>query len=234
MNWDNVLTLDNITRLMVGDLLLRGEMGGLLLTLVIGFIAIVASTVLGAVLGVMRASNSRLLSVPAMLYIQTVRNVPLLILVFWAFFVPPHFGFETSKFLSVTVALTLFTAAYIAEFMRGGIRAVPHGHREAARALGLSQVQLQLWVVLPQAFYHMIPAITGRYVVSIKNTSLAFLIGLADLTEIGKQINARLMSSPVEIYLTLLVIYFVVNRGISAAMRLIEDRARFNRLFLRI
>lgn len=234
MNWGNVLTLDNITRLMVGDLLSRGEMGGLLLTLVIGFIAIVASTVLGAVLGVMRASDSRLLFVPALLYIQTLRNIPVLILVFWAFFVPPHFGIETSRFLSVTVALTLFTAAYIAEFVRGGIRAVPHGHREAARALGLSPAQLQLWVVLPQAFYSMIPAITGRYVVSIKNTSLAFLIGLADLTEIGMQINARLMSSPVEIYLTLLVIYFVVNRGISAAMRLVEDRARFNRLFLRI
>jgi polar amino acid transport system permease protein len=232
MNWDNVLTVDNITRLMVGDLLSRGEMGGLLLTLIIGFTAIIASTVLGGTIGVMRASESRLLSVPAILYIQTLRNIPLLILVFWAFFVPPHFGIETSKFASVTVALTLFTAAYIAEFVRGGIRAVPQGHLEAARALGLSPVQVQLWVVLPQAFYSMIPAITGRYVVSIKNTSLAFLIGLADLTEIGKQINARLMSSPVEIYLTLLVIYFVVNRGISAAMRLLEDRSRFNRLFL--
>jgi polar amino acid transport system permease protein len=110
---------------------------------------------------------------------------------------------------------------------------VPHGHYEAARALGLGRIRLQLSIVLPQAFFNMLPAITGRYVVSIKNSSLAFLIGLADLTEIGKQINARLLASPVEIYLTLLIIYFVGNRGVSAAMRLLEDRRRFNRLFLR-
>jgi polar amino acid transport system permease protein len=152
MHWDSVFTTDNIIRLMVGDLLWHGQMGGLLLTLVIGFTAIIASTILGAALGVMRASHLRVLRVPALLYIQTLRNVPLLILVFWAFFVPPYFGVKTSKFLSVTVALTLFTAAYIAEFVRGGIRGVPRGHREAARALGLSPLQLHLWVVLPQAF----------------------------------------------------------------------------------
>jgi polar amino acid transport system permease protein len=79
----------------------------------------------------------------------------------------------------------------------------------------------------------MLPALAGRYVVSIKNTSLAFLIGLADLTEIGKQIGARLMTAPLEVYLTLLIIYFTVNRGVSALVRLLEDRERFNRLFLR-
>jgi polar amino acid transport system permease protein len=80
----------------------------------------------------------------------------------------------------------------------------------------------------------MLPALSGRYVVSIKNTSLAFLIGLSDLTEIGKQIGARLMTAPIEIYLTLFLIYFCVNRAISAATRLLENRDRFNRLFLRI
>jgi len=88
--------------------------------------------------------------------------------------------------------------------------------------------------VIPQAFFNMLPALAGRYVVSIKNTSLAFLIGLADLTEIGKQIGARLMTAPIEVYLTLLMIYFFVNRGLSSAMRLLERRPRFNRLFLRI
>ncbi len=234
MNFDKVWTADNFTRLMVGDLLLRGEIGGLLLTLVIGFIAIFAATLLGATLGMMRASRLAVFRLPAILYIQTLRNVPLLILIFWAYLVPPYLGVETSKFGSVTVALTLFTTAYIAEFIRGGIRSVPFGHIEAGRALGLSPMQIQLWIVLPQAFFNMIPAITGRYVVSIKNTSLAFLIGLADLTEIGKQIAGRLMSSPIEIYLTLLMIYFVVNRCISASTRMLEHRPRFNRLFLRM
>lgn len=234
MHWDQVWTAANWERLLVGDLFNRGEWGGLLLTLAIGFLAIFMSTLLGAVLGVMRSSSRTALWFPALLYIQAFRNVPLLILVFWAYFFPPAFGIDTSKFTSVLVALTLFTGAYIAEIVRGGIRAVAPGHVEAARALGMSPVQTQLWVVIPQAFFNMLPALGGRYVVSIKNTSLAFLIGLADLTEIGKQIGARLMTAPIEVYLTLLMIYFVVNRGISSATRLLENRSRFNRIFLRL
>ena len=80
----------------------------------------------------------------------------------------------------------------------------------------------------------MLPALAGRYVVAIKNTSLAFLIGLADLTEIGKQIGARLMTAPIEVYFTLLMIYFVVNRCLSMLLRALEDRHRFNRVFMRI
>ena len=234
MNWDKVWTVHNWERLLVGDLFIKGKVGGLLLTLEIGLMAILFSTVLGAVLGVMRHSRNPLAWVPAMLYIQTLRNIPLLILIFWAFFVPPYFGWETSQFTSVLIALTLFTAAYIAEIVRGGMRAIPEGHIQAARALGLGRLHVQLWVILPQAFYNMIPAISGRYIVSIKNTSLAFLIGLADLTEVGKQIGNRLMTSPVEVYLTLLMLYFIVNRTISFLTRLLEHRHLFNRLFMRI
>jgi polar amino acid transport system permease protein len=234
MNWAKVWTPLNLERLLVGDLFTQGHVGGLLLTMEIAAISIAGATVLGAILGLMRASGHRLLRYPALLYIQIFRSVPLLILVFWAYFVPPYLGIETSKSFSVTVALTLFTTAYIAEYIRGGIVSIPHTQREAARTLGLSPLQVQLYVVLPQAFFNMIPAITGRYVVTVMNTSLAFLIGLSELTDIGKQINVRLQTSPVEVYLTLMLIYFVVNRGLSAGMRLLEYRPRFNRLFLRI
>ncbi len=234
MNWDRVWTPTNLERLLIGDFLTQGEPGGLLLTLIIGVIAIICATVLGAVIGVMRAAQRRVFWVPALVYIETLRNVPLLILVFWAYFVPPYIGYESSKFLSVTVALTLFTAAYLAEFVRGGILAVHPGNIEAARALGLSPAQAQMWVVLPQAFFSMVPAITGRYIVTIKNTSLAFLIGLSELTDVGKQINTRLMTAPIEVYGTLMMMYFVVNHLLSAGMRRIEDRDRFNRLFVRI
>ncbi len=234
MNWDRVWTGGNLERMLVGDLFTQGHAGGLLLTAWIAAIAIVSSTVLGMLLGVMRTSSRSSLRLPALLYIQTFRNVPLLILVFWAYFVPPYLGIETSKFVSVTVALTLFTTAYIAEYIRGGILSVPETQTEAARTLGLSAVQIQLYVVLPQAFFNMIPAITGRYIVTVMNTSLAFLIGLSELTDIGKQINVRLQTSPIEVYLTLMLIYFIVNRGLSAGMRLLEHRPRFNRLFLKI
>jgi polar amino acid transport system permease protein len=234
MDWDRVWTPINLERMLVGDLFTQGRVGGLLLTVVIALIAILGSTILGMVLGVMRSSERRWLRMPALVYIQSLRSVPLLILVFWVYFVPPYLGFETTKFESVVVALTLFTAAYIAEYIRGGILSVPTAQLEAARTLGLRPVQIQLYVVLPQAFFNMIPAITGRYIVTVINTSLAFLIGLSELTDIGKQINVRLQTSPIEVYLTIMLIYFVVNRLLSAGMRLLERRPRFNRLFVRI
>jgi polar amino acid transport system permease protein len=234
MNWERVWTPNNLERMLVGDLFTQGQVGGLLLSLWIAGIAIVLSTVLGMVIGVMRASERRIVRLPALVYIESFSNNPLLIHVFWAYFVPPYLGFETSRFFSVAVALTLFTTAYIAEYIRGGILSVPHTQKEAARTLGLGPLQLQLYVVLPQAFFNMIPAITGRYIVTVMNTSLAFLIGLSELTDIGKQINVRLQTSPIEVYLTIMLIYFVVNRSLSAGMRLLENRRRFNRIFVRI
>ncbi len=235
MEFHRVWTAANWERLLVGDLFnASGEIGGLLLTVLLGVGSIALSTVLGAVIGLMRASDRQALRVASGVYVQAFRNVPALILIFWAYFFPSAFGIELSRFVAVLIALTLFTAAYIAEIVAGGIRSVAPGHIEAARALGLSPRETQLWIVLPQAFFNMLPALAGRYVVAVKNTSLAFLIGLADLTEIGKQIGARLMTAPIEVYITLLLLYFIVNRGLSMALRRLEDRGRFNRLFLRI
>jgi polar amino acid transport system permease protein len=234
VQFERVWTAANWERLLVGDLFNQGVVGGLLMTLLLGLCSIALATLLGGIIGVMRGSAWRLVSVPSTIYVQAFRNVPLLILVFWAYFFPAVMGIQLSKFASVLFALTLFTAAYIAEIVRGGIRSVEQGHIEAARALGMSSLQIQWWIVLPQALFNMLPALAGRYIVSIKNTSLAFLIGLADLTEIGKQIGARLMTAPVEVYITLLMIYFVINRGLSMLMRLLENRRRFNRIFLRI
>lgn len=234
MQFDRVWTAANWERLLIGDLASQGVVGGLLLTLLLGFGSIGLATLLGTIIGVLRDSPWRLLRAAFTFYVQAFRNVPLLILVFWAYFFPAVLGLQLSKFGSVLVALTLFTAAYIAEIVRGGIRSVSPGHIEAARALGMSPLQIELWIVLPQALFNMLPALSGRYIVTIKNTSLAFLIGLADLTEIGKQIGARLMTAPVEVYVTLLLIYFLVNRGLSALMRLLEDRQRFSRIFLRV
>ena len=233
MQWAQVWSSDNVLRMMVGNLA-YGEPGGLLITLSIAALSILLSTLLGTVVGVMRASATRWLAVPAFIYIQGLRNVPLVILVFWAYFIPPYFGFEISKFSSVVIALTFFTAAYIAEVIRGGILSIPPGHLEVARALAMGRVQIWIWIILPQAFFNMIPALTSRYITALKNTSLAFLIGLSDLTDIGKEISARLMTAPIEVYTTLLLIYFVVNRGLSAAMRRLESRPTFNRLFVKI
>ena len=109
--------------------------------------------------------------------------------------------------------------------------AISVGQIEAARAIGMSGLQQALYVMLPIAGFNTIPAMTSRYITLLKNTSLAFLIGLAEVTEIGREINNRLLTAPVEVYATLLAIYFVLNRSLSAGMRLFEDRRRLNRVF---
>jgi len=172
--------------------------------------------------------------IPAHLYIEGMRNVPILIVVFWAYFLPPYLGIDISKFMSVLVALILFTSAYIAEIVRGGIFAIPKAEVEAARALGLSPIKILRWIIVPQAVFNMIPALTGRYITVVKNTSLAFLIGLSEITEIGKEINVRLMSSPIEVYSLLLIIYFILNGILSLVMKSLEKHENFNRLFVRL
>lgn len=233
MNWDLVWTWPNLQRLAVGNFP-SGEPGGLLVTLSLAALAIVASTVLGAVFGILRASPRRPARWAAAAYIELFRNVPLLLLIFWAYFVPPYLGLPLSKFWSVALALVVFTGAYIAEVVRSGLLAVPAGTIEAARVLGLGRLQVELWVRLPIAFKAMVPALTGRYITVVKNTSLAFLIGLTDVTDVARDINNRLLVAPIEVYLTLLVIYFVVNTAITRIGLRLEDERRFNRLFVRL
>jgi polar amino acid transport system permease protein len=191
----------------------------------------VLATGLGFLVGYLRYAGSRPVRWLAGGYVELLRNIPLLVLVFWAYFAPPYFGFQPSKFVSVLVAIVLFNAAYMAEIVRSGLLAVPTGQIEAARAMGLTRVQQALYVLLPIAAFNTVPAMTGRYITLLKGTSLAFLIGLTELTEIGRQINNRLLTAPVEIYATLLVVYFCLNRALSGAMRLLEDPRRFNRIF---
>jgi polar amino acid transport system permease protein len=228
MNWHLVFTENNLRRLLIGDW--PGELGGVALTVELSLLGMILASVLGFAVGYMRFAGPKPVRWLAGGYVELCRNIPLLVLVFWAYFAPPYFGFKPTKFSSVLVAIVLFNAAYIAEVMRSGLLSVPVGQIEAARAMGMSGLQQALCVLVPIATYNSIPAMTGRYITLLKGTSLAFLIGLSEVTEIGRQINNRLLTAPVEVYATLLAIYFCLNRSLSAGMRLLEDRRRFNRL----
>jgi polar amino acid transport system permease protein len=231
---ERLWTPANLERLLVGDLLSKGVLGGLALTLVLSLLSIILSTILGTVIALMRQSRSMILAVPATTYVLLMRNIPIVILLFWVYFLPPQlFKIDTSPFTCVIVALTLFSAAYVAEILRGEMLGVPSGMTDAAHALGLGKIATYVYVVLPQAFHSMLPALVGRYIVTVKNTSIALLIGLADVSEIGRQINARLMTAPVAVYLTLMLIYFCVNRLLSLLARRLEDKRLFGRLFVR-
>lgn len=231
-NWAKVLTQANLERLLIGDFLSTGEIGGFLLTIILGFASIAFATVLGIAIGIARQSQFRVIKYAAGIYINIFRSIPVLVIIFWAYFLPYQvFGFSASPFYSALFALSLFTSAYIAEIVRSGLISVSPQQVHAARVLGFNRLQIYRYVVIPQALFVMIPALAGRYIVTIKNTSLAFLIGLSEVTEIGRQINARLMTAPIQVYMIILILYFILNMLIGRAMGMLESRSCFNRLF---
>ena len=125
MNWELVFTANNVRRLLIGDY--PEALGGVALTLVLSADRIVLATLLGFLVGYMRFAGARPLRWAAAGYVELLRNIPLLVLIFWAYFAPPYFGYEPTKFTSVLVAMVLFNAAYIAEVVRSGLLSVRPG-----------------------------------------------------------------------------------------------------------
>jgi len=162
--------------------------GGLLLTIMLAVVSIIASFPLGVLLALGRRSELPVVRGFCIAYIECVRGVPLITVLFIGFLVLPLFlpaGLRIPNVTRAMVALTLFSAAYLAENVRGGLQAVPRGQVEAARALGLNVFQTTLLIVLPQALRAVIPAIVGQFIALFKDTSLVAIVGLADLLGIA-------------------------------------------------
>lgn len=222
MNWDIFLDPVNLRRIMIGDFP-DGPLGGLAITVLIAIAAIACSSVLGLAFGLARSSRRWYLHWPATVLIEVLRGVPAVMVIFWIWFAPPYFGFEFDPVATVIIALSLFTSAYIAEIVRGGLESVSAGQNEAALTVGLSAFATMRYVILPQALRNMIPALTGRFMVTVKNTSLVFLIGLNDLTGVARLINVRELA-PLEIYAIILLLYFLLNRIILIVSKRLERR----------
>jgi general L-amino acid transport system permease protein len=171
------------------------DWGGLLLTAFLAIAGIVISFPLGVLLALGRRSSLRAVRVVCVAYIELIRGVPLITLLFMAafmlgFFLPP--GSETPSLVTrALVALVLFTAAYVAEVVRGGLQSVPRGQIEAAQALGLSPLKTTLLIVLPQALRAVIPGLVGQFISLFKDTSLVFIIGLTELLAVSEVITSQ-------------------------------------------
>jgi len=201
--------------------------GGLLLTFLLAIVGIVASFPLGVLLALGRRSSLPIMRWFCTLYIELIRGVPLVTVLFMASIMLPLFlpeGVRVDKVLRAMVGFTLFTAAYIAENVRGGLAAVPLGQYEAARALGLSGAQVMGLIVLPQALRTVIPPIVGQFITLFKDTSLVMIIGLLDLLNIAKSVVAQpqFMGLKREAYLFVAVIYFIFSYAMSYASRRLE------------
>ena len=201
--------------------------GGLLLTAVITVVALIASFPLGILLALGRRSSLPLVSGVCTVYIELVRGVPLITVLFMAMLLVPLLNpglASVENAFRAIVGFTLFSAAYLAENVRGGLQSVPFGQEEAGRALGLSGWQVIVLITLPQALRAVIPALVGQCIALFKDTSLVVLVGLTDLTGMSKGVisQAEYVGLQTEVYVFISIMYFVFSYAMAFVSRRIE------------
>jgi polar amino acid transport system permease protein len=208
----------------------KGSLGGVGLTLYLAVVSLALSFIGGLILGLLSVSRNRLLRWGSMTVIQTIRGMPLLMVIFWMFFLlPAMLGGGMTAAWTIIVALTLFTSAYMSEIVRAGITGIPKGQMEAAISTGLSHGQAMFHIILPQALRNMIPSFVNQFVSMIKDTSLAFIVGVTELTQIATQINNRTMLYPTEIFIFIAVIYFIICFAFTELSRWLERRLAYRK-----
>lgn len=205
----------------------EGPPGGALLTVILSATSGIASAVLGLVLGIALVMSQ---GWPARL-LQTLlgflRAIPVLMLIFWIYFLLPMlFGMDVPGTVSVVCALSLIGGAYLAHGVAAGIRAVPQGQWDAGSALGMSRWQVLRWLVLPQALAAMLPSFVNQWVTLIKDSSLAYIVGVGELSFLSTQVNARQMVHPAEVFLFVGGIYWALCSALNLLTWAVSQRHR--------
>jgi polar amino acid transport system permease protein len=194
----------------------NGPLGGLLMTLILAASALVLAFPVGVLLALCRISPYAFLRVPVTGLVYVLRGTPLLMVIFWAYFLLPTLtGQRTDQFGTMLVALVIFDGVYLAEIIRAGILGLPRGQMESSRSLGFSYLSSMLLVILPQAFRNMLPSLVNQFVSTIKETSLGYIISLSEVSFVASQISAQLPTKPIEIYALLGLTYFVMCFSLS-------------------
>ena len=200
-------------------------LGGLAMTIFTAVISITVSFPIGLLVGMGRISDNVLFRIPCTMYIEIIRGNPLIMVIFWIyFFIPILTGLTMATVWSGIVALTIFTGAYLAEIVRGGIQNIPPGQFEAAKSTGLSYWQTMRIIILPQALKQMIPAIVGQFIAIFKDTSLLYIIGVLELTFVAQGLNNREMIYSFEIFTSIAVLYFICCYVMSTYANRLERR----------
>jgi His/Glu/Gln/Arg/opine family amino acid ABC transporter permease subunit len=184
--------------------------------------AIVLGFLLGIFVGLARLAAAPWIRLPATAYVEFFRGVPLVMVIFWIWFIIPQLlRLPIPEYGVALTAFVIFEAAYFGEIVRAGVQSVPRGQVEAARALGLTGAQSMRHVVLPQALRNMVPSIVTQMIVLFKDTSLASIIGYVDLTKAAQIVNNREIR-PFELYLFIAVVYWVCTYAMSRVARRLE------------
>jgi aspartate/glutamate/glutamine transport system permease protein len=201
------------------EFLLQGYKMTILLTLA----ATLPTLALGTLVGMMRVIPSRLGRVLGTIYVEFFRNIPLLIVLFFVYHGLPRAGLTFSAFNSALIAISVYTAAFVAEVVRAGIQAVHKGQLEAARSLGLSYIQTMRFVILPQAFSITVPPLGNIFIAMLKNTSLASTIAVAELLYQAEVLDSRTFRT-FEIFITVGILYLTLTLPLGALVNDLERR----------
>ena len=197
---------------------------GLVVTVTYTIVTILLGLSIGLVAGLLRLSKNVLITAPLVAYIEVFRCTPLLVQIVWFYYaLPVVLGIDIPAHVAATLVLSLYTGAFYAEIIRGGVNSIARGQWDAARAIGMRRAQVMRHVILPQAVKRMIPPFMNQSLIQLKNTSLVSTIAVGDLLYQGTIITAATYR-PLEVYTMVAVIYFVVLFPLTMAAQQVELR----------
>mgnify|MGYP001378765061 FL=1 len=212
------------------DLLSKFVLGGLRFSVQLTLIATVGGILFGTLLALMRLSGNKVLMLPATIYVNGMRSVPLVMVILWCFLLVPGWmysylpnGENNRAEYSAIITFIAFEAAYFSEIMRAGIQSIPRGQVFAGQALGMTYGQNMRLVVLPQAFRNMLPVLLTQTIILFQDTSLVYAIGAYDLLK-GFVTAGKIYGRPEEAYLLAAVVYFVICFGLSTLVKRLQAR----------
>jgi glutamate/aspartate transport system permease protein len=202
---------------------------GFFFSIQLTLVAMVGGILLGTLLALMRLSSKPWLVTPAAAYVNTMRSIPLVMVILWFFLlIPLLLGRSLGAEFSAVVTFTLFEAAYYSEIMRAGIQSVPRGQVHAAYAVGMTYPQAMQLIVLPQAFRNMLPVLMTQTIILFQDTSLVYAIGAYDLLK-GFDIAGKNFNRPVETTLVAAVVYFVICFSLSMFVKRLQAKIQIIR-----
>ncbi len=197
---------------------------GLWFSVQLTIVAMIGGVVIGTLVALMRLSGKPWLEVPAAAYVNTLRSIPLVMVILWFFLlIPLLIGRPLGAELSAIVTFTVFESAYYSEIMRAGIQSVPKGQVGAGYAVGMTYSQCMRLIVLPQAFRNMLPVLLTQTIILFQDTSLVYAIGAYDLLK-GFEVAGKNYNRPVETYLIAAVVYFVICFSLSMLVRRLQKK----------
>ena len=210
---------------------------GLIFSFQLTIVAMIGGIALGTILALMRLSGKQWLVMPAAAYVNTLRSIPLVMVILWFFLLIPAAFYQAlpggigTKYRSEIAALitfTVFEAAYYSEIMRAGIQSVSKGQVYAGYAVGMTYAQCMKLIVLPQAFRNMLPVLLTQTIILFQDTSLVYAIGAYDLLK-GFEVAGKNFNRPVETYLVAAVVYFVICFSLSMLVRRLQKKIQIIR-----